>query len=131
MSLLLYVRVEEHHGELLPGWFSAFILCSCFEAAVILGHLSGLLQGCLTRLLAKDKIFSCAAEKCTFFFFFFFKVRANKCKADGECPSHLAEAIPPSAEMHSGSQLVQESRCPLTLSGLGGQEGQTSYLLCG
>lgn len=72
MSLLLYVRVEEHHGELLPGWFSAFILCSCFEAAVILGHLSGLLQGCLTRLLAKDKIFSCAAEKCTFFFFFSF-----------------------------------------------------------
>lgn len=98
---------------------------------MILGHLSGLLQGCLACLLAKNKIFSCAAEKCMFFFFSFLKSGLINAKQTGRCPSHLAEAIPPSAEMHSGSQLVQESRCPLTLSGLGGQEGQTSYLLCG
>lgn len=62
------------------------------------------------------------------FFFSFLKSGLINAKQTGRCPSHLAEAIPPSAEMHSGSQLVQES---LTLSGLGGQEGQTSYLLCG
>lgn len=47
----------------------------------------------------------------------------------GRCPLHLREAIPPAADMHSRSQLEQESWRPLTLSGLGGQEGQTSYLL--
>lgn len=45
------------------------------------------------------------------------------------CPLRLGEAIPAAADRHSRSQLEQKSWCSLTPFGIGGQEGQTSYLL--